>query len=262
MFKIKLGPAGSGGSTIDGINHVRKTGLQAMEVEFTYGVKMKNELAKEAGILAKELGIGLSVHAPYWVNLASKEEKKIEDSKKRILESCERAHYLGAKYVIFHPGFYEKRDAETVYDIIRESLKDIIKRNKYKEVKITCETTGKMGAFGTLNELLRLKKEIGIEICVDFAHVYARQHGKIDYAEVLSHFKNQHLHSHFSGIEYGEKGEIRHVNMSKPDFTELARELLKQKQDITIICESPITWKDSLKQKAILEKLGYKFDSA
>lgn len=258
-LKIKLGPAGSGGNTLEGIKHVKEIGLDAMEVEFTYGVRMSNELAKEAGKLAKELNISLSVHAPYWINLASKDKKKIEESKKRILNSCERAHHLGVKYVVFHQGFYQKRDPKAVYNIIRESLKDLIKRNKYKEVKITCETTGKTGAFGTLQELLRLKKEIGIEICVDFAHIYARQHGKINYGEILRHFKGKHLQAHFSGIEYTEKGEKRHLNMSKPDFTALAKEILKQKQDITIICESPITWKDSLKQKKIFEKLGYKF---
>ena len=257
--EIKLGPAGSGGSNLDGIRHVKKIGLQAMEVEFTYGVKMSLELAKQVGELAKKLNIQLSVHAPYWINLASQDSKKLEESKKRILDSCEKAHYLGAKYVVFHPGFYEKRDPEIIYKIIKESLQDIVKRNKYQDVKLACETTGKTGAFGTLQELLKLKKEIDIEICVDFAHIYARQKGKIDYAEVLKNFKGEHLHSHFSGIAYTEKGEKNHLIMGKPDFSELAKEILKQKQDITIICESPVTWQDSLKQKEILEKLGYNF---
>lgn len=257
--KIKLGPAGSEGNTLRGIEKMKKLGLQAVEVEFTYGVRMKNELAKQVGILAKELGMSLSVHAPYWINLASKDEKKLEESKKRILESCERAHYMGAKIVLFHPSFYEKRNPEEVYEITKESLKDLMKRNKYKDVKITCETTGKTGAFGTFDELLRLKKEIGIEICIDFAHIYARQQGKIDYAEILKKLHG-HIHSHFSGIIYTQKGERRHCNMNKhPDFVSLAKEILKQKKDITIICESPITWRDSLKQKKIFENLDYRF---
>ncbi len=256
---IRLGPAGSSGDTLQGIKNVHKLKLNSMEVEFTYGVRMSNELAKIAGELAEELKIELSVHAPYWINLASKDKNKLEQSKKRILLSCERAHYLKAKYVVIHPGYYQERDKSEVYKIIRESLKDLIIRNKYKEVKITCETTGKEGAFGTLDELLMLKNELGIEICVDFAHIYSRQHGNIDYSEVLSHFKGQHLHSHFSGIEYTGKGEKRHVNMSKPDFRGLAEEIIKQKIDITIISESPVTWEDSLRQKEIFEKLGHKF---
>lgn len=257
--KIMLGPAGSNGNTLEGVEHVKKIGLQAMEVEFTYGVKMSNELAKKIGESAKKLDIKLSVHAPYWINLSSQDSKKREQSKKRILMSVERAHFLNAKYVVFHPGYYEKRNPEQVYNIIADEIKDLIKRNKYKEVKLTCETTGKQGAFGTLNELLRLKKETGIEICVDFAHIYARNNGKIDYDEIFRHFKHEHMHAHFSGIEYSAKGEKRHINMSKPDFKELAKEILKHNQDITIICESPVTWRDSLKQKEILEKLGYKF---
>ena len=256
---IRLGPAGSDGNTLKGIQHAKDIGLHALEIEFTHGVNMSNELAKEAGNLAEKLGIKLSIHAPYFINLASEDKEKIENSKKRLLLCCERAHYLKARYVIFHAGYYGKRDKEEAYQIMKESLKDLIRRNTHKEVSLICETSGKTGSFGNLDELLRLRKEIGVDICVDFGHVYAIQQGKIDYSEVLSHFKGKHLHSHFTGIEYGEKGERRHINMSKPDFKELAEELIKNKQDITIISESPITWEDSLKQKEILEKIGYHF---
>ncbi|PSN89793.1 endonuclease IV, partial [Candidatus Marsarchaeota G1 archaeon OSP_B] len=76
MPKIYVGPAGvpisaKGGSTIDGIKTVRSLGLNAMEVEFVQGVRMSPEMAKEAGKVAKELNVRLSVHAPYFINLCS-----------------------------------------------------------------------------------------------------------------------------------------------------------------------------------------------
>ena len=265
--KIKLGPAGScGQGNLKGVEFVKRQGLQAMEVEFTYGVNMKAPLAKQVGEVARKNGIELSVHAPYWINLNSKEKKKIRESKQRIIDSCERAALMGAKHVVFHPGFYGGAEPEKVYEIIKESIIDIQKvlQQKGWNVILTPETTGKATQFGSFEELLRLRKEAGTSICVDFAHMLARTgdpNAKNDYKSILKKFHG-HIHSHFSGMEYTAKGEKRHLNLGKdvkPEFEPLAREILKQGSNITIICESPITWKDSLKMKKIFEKLGYKF---
>ena len=75
---IKIGPAGSSGlGNEEGIKEVSENKLDALEVEFTYGVKMSLEKAKSIGELAKSLKINLSIHAPYYINLASKEKEKI-----------------------------------------------------------------------------------------------------------------------------------------------------------------------------------------
>jgi len=255
---IRLGPAGSPmKSTLDGLGYIKKIGLNAMEVEFTYGVRMQNELAKEIGKLAEKLDISLSVHAPYYINLASADKEKIESSKKRILDSCERAHYLKASHVVFHPGFYGKLKENECYEIIKKEIiemQDIIKENKWK-TELAPETTGKKSQFGSLSEILKLRDEIKCSICVDFAHLHARN-SSINYTSVFDQLSGlRHIHSHFSGIEFTEKGERRHLIMKKSDFIHLAREILKRKTDITIICESPITWEDSLKMKEILEEL-------
>jgi deoxyribonuclease-4 len=82
------------------------------------------------------------------------------------------------------------------------------------------------------------------------------RNGSINYLSVFDQLSGlRHIHSHFSGIEFTEKGERRHLIMERTDFLPLAREILKRKVDITVICESPITWKDSLKMKEILEEL-------
>ncbi len=255
---IRLGPAGSPmKSTLDGLGYIEKIGLNAMEVEFTYGVRMQNKLAKEIGKLAERLDIKLSVHAPYYINLASAEKQKIEASKKRILDSCERAHYLKASHVVFHPGFYGKLSDKECYEMIKKEIiemQDIIRENKWK-TKLAPETTGKKSQFGSLNEILKLRDEIKCSICVDFAHLHARN-SSINYLSVFDQLSGlRHIHSHFSGIEFSDKGERRHIIMEGADFLPLAKEILKRKVDITIICESPITWEDSLKMKEIIEKL-------
>lgn len=257
---IKLGPAGSDGNSLKGVERVKKVGLQSMEVEFVRGVHMGNKLAKDVGSLAKKLNIELSVHAPYFINLNSAESAKKEASKKRILMSCERAHYLGAKKVVFHAGYYGKLSKEETYDNIMDAIKDIkseIKKRKY-DVKLAPETMGKINVFGDVNEIKKLMKDTGCSCCVDFAHIKAFNKGKIDYNEVLKDFKGD-LHCHFSGIIYGEKGERKHKITPIEEIRDLTKAILKQKRSLTIINESPDPLGDSLKTKKVFEKLGYKW---
>jgi deoxyribonuclease-4 len=265
---IKLGPAGSpAGSTLEGVHKVRELGLQAMEVEFVRGVKMGNETAKQCGAAARENGISLSIHAPYYINLASEEKEKRDASKKRILDSCERGHHLGATNIVFHAAYYGKLSKEHVYEIVKQAVEDMqnVLDSRHWEVRLAPETTGKGSQFGTVEELVKLAKETKCGFCLDPAHVYARDRGQIDYAKVLGYIQDglrpQALHCHFSGITYTLAGERNHEVLAsgKPPFEPFARELLKRKISATIISESPITWKDSLHMKEVFEKLGYRF---
>ena len=254
---IRIGPAGSGGlGNIEGIRKVARMKLDCMEVEFTYGVRMTLDDARQVGDLAKEKGIVLSVHAPYYINLASDEKEKIAASKKRILDSCERAAALGARNVVFHAGFYQKKTAAQTYRLIKNAIAEIqkkISKNKWK-VKLCPEITGKPSQFGSVEELLKLKKETGCGICVDFAHLYARYQGDIDYAGVLKKLPKK-FHAHFSGIEYGPKGERKHLKTTKKFFVPLAEALLKSGCEVTLICESPQPHKDAAMMKKVVNAL-------
>ena len=266
--KIRLGPAGSGGyakGTLDGVQKLPELSLNALEVEFVRGVGMGVPLAKRVGKAAKENNIKLSVHAPYYINLASKEKKKTEQSKKRILDSCERMHHMGGGPVVFHPAYFGGMGKENVYQTTKEAIEDMlatIRKNRWNCL-LAPETTGKHSALGSLDETIRLVKETGCYCCIDFAHLYARNYGKIDYGEVLDKLKPlklNHLHCHFSNIKFTSKGEQSHLVMDgHPPFRPLAQEILERGLDVTIISESPITWKDSLNMKKVFEGLGYEF---
>jgi len=254
---ILVGPAGSGGlGNLKGIQRVARMKLDCMEVEFTYGVRMSVEDAREVGSLAKEKGITLSVHAPYYINLASDEKEKVAASKQRILDSCERAAVFESRCVVFHAGFYQKKTAEQTYRLIKEAILEIqgkIKKNKWK-VQLCPEITGKPSQFGSVEELLKLKKETGCGICVDFAHLYAREQGNIDYAKILKKLPKK-FHAHFSGIEYGPKGERKHLNTTKKFFKPLAEALLETKRDVSLICESPQPYKDAAMMKRVVAEI-------
>ncbi len=257
---IRVGPAGSSGlGNLKGVNKVAEMDLDCMEVEFTYGVRMNLKTAKDVGALAKKKSIILSVHAPYYINLASDEKEKFVASKKRILASCERAQAMGAQNVTFHAGFYQKRTHEETYQLIKKALTDLKKTISRKRWQVTLcpEITGKPSQFGSLEELLRLKKETGSGLTVDFSHLYARHRGDIDYGRILNKLPKK-FHAHFSGIAYGDKGERKHIKTTEKFFKPLAKELVRRNLDITIINESPSPYEDAVMMKEVLQKFEKK----
>lgn len=269
---IKLGPAGIPLSakkrdSVSGIKRVAELGLQSMEIEFVRGVNMSLPTARDVGKTAEEFGIELSIHAPYYVNLASEKKQTILESKKRILDSMERGAEMDAKIVVVHAGYYGK-SREAAIKLIGDACADIVckaEKNKWNII-LGIETSGKQGQFGSLEEILEICKRIKhCSPVVDFAHLFARQGGKIDYAKILDQVKHyKHLHCHFSGINYsvvgiGKGNERNHEPVGRPPFLPLAKEILKRKTDVTIICESPLLEQDSLKMKKVLEELGCKF---
>ena len=143
------------------------------------------------------------------------------------------------------------RNESLTYD---EENKEIKKR-RYN-IKLAPETTGKKSQFSGLDELLRLKKETNCSICIDFAHLYARNAGNIDYDHIFKKVKHiKHLHCHFSGITYTEKGERSHKILDKQFFIPLAKAIKKYKPaSMTIINESPNQFGDAVKMKKWLEE--------
>lgn len=258
-MKLRFGPGGTAGMGYEkGLPFIAGLGLDALEVEFTHGVQMSNDTAKKLGEIASMHNVFLSIHAPYYVNLCSPDKEKVKASVGRILASCERGHHMGARYVVFHPGFYQKKPADVAYEDVKvqiELMHDKIKDNGWK-LKLAPETTGKPSQFGSVEELLRLHKETKCHACIDFAHLRARLAGEIDYDEVVRKVKALgHVHAHFSGIEWGDKGEKRHVLTSKDVIRPLAEAVIKNKVDLTLINESPDPIKDAVKCKEVFEEI-------
>jgi len=255
---IKFGPSGLGGvkEAIKNLEKFKSLGLQACEIAFTYGAYIKTEKdAKEIGEAAKRLGIQLSIHAPYWINLNSEEEEKVEKSKQRILESLRVGTWLGAYRVVFHPGYYGKMGKEETFQNIKREileLERIRKENNYTP-KLAPETTGKINVFGNIQEIKQLTEQTGCEFCIDFAHILAREK-KVDYDLIKKSFPQKDWHCHFSGIEYGEKGEKKHKKTEKREWEQLIENLPKN-TNMIVINESPYNVEDSVLGLNVLEEL-------
>jgi deoxyribonuclease-4 len=273
---IYIGPAGvpltaKDKSTIGGLRRVAELGLNAMEIEFVRGVAMGREMAKKVGEEARDLGIRLSVHCPYFINLCSTEEPKLEASKRRILDSADRAHFMGADIVVFHPGFYGKLPPREAMKKASEACRDLRERMEKAgmgEVRLGLETTGKQNTFGTLEEILEVCREVkGCEPVVDWAHLYARSAGEVKWSSIFPSLRGlRHLHTHFTGVEFkkvgpGKGNERRHLEITSksPPFEPLGEEILRSKMDITIISESPVLERDALLMKEFFEEKGLSF---
>ncbi len=268
---IFLGTAGlpgsaKGSSTIEGLKEVATLGLNAMEIEFVRSIYLKEKPAQEVGELAKSLGIRLSVHAPYYINLCSKDDQVVQASRMRILNTALIGEIMGADAVAIHAAYYSSDNTFDMLVYHFQHLLDSMKAGSMNKIKLGVEVMGREKMFGDLDEVVRLCKEVNskqIVPYIDFGHLYVRGKGKIDYAEIfdtLKPLKLDHINSHFEGVAKNKKGEFVDVHEpvgKHPPFEPLAEEIIKRKLDITIISESPILEIDSLKMKQTFEHLGY-----
>lgn len=255
----------------NGLKRIKEMGLDGMEIEYVRGVHLDYNKAKEYGKIAKELGLTLTAHAPYYINLYSKEKDKVSASYNHILNTARMLDAMNGYSVVFHAAYYMGNKPVEVYPIVKERLKEIadIAKKEALKVFIRPELMGKKTQFGSLSEVLKLTKEIGGNImpCIDFAHLHAR-YGKHntyeEFAEVFEEIKAElgdealeDMHIHVSGIKYSEKGEISHLNIRKSDFK--IREFLKCLKDYNVcgvlVCESPNIEGDTLLLKLIYESM-------
>ena len=253
-----------GTSSLSGIEHISHLGLDCMEVEFVKGIKMGGDTAKKISEAAQKFGVYLSVHAPYYINLNSPDNGKKLVSQERILNSARLAALCGAKNVVFHCGYYGKTSHNEAFENIKYGLKEVVSILKSERTPVTLrpETMGKKAQFGSFEEILFLCREVdGLLPCIDFSHIHARE-GKINsYLEFHRIFTKiskklgkealSNLHIHISGVDYSDKGEIKHLNLKESDFK--YDEWIQALKDFNVkgmvICESPVQEQDAVMLK-------------
>lgn len=232
-----------------------------MEVQFTRGVKMNERMAQEVGEVAKKYGVRLTAHAPYFINLNAHEKEKVIASQERLIHTARIASLFGAEGIVFHAAFYLNDPPSEVYTRTKGLLEETVKqfRAMGHQVLLLPETTGKGSQFGTLEEVLNLSAEIeGVAPCLDFAHLHARTGRFNSYEEFMAILKQvegrlgrqalDQMHIHLSGIQYGRKGEINHLNLRESDlrYVELLKALKELEVKGLVICESPDREGDAL----------------
>ena len=272
---IKFGPSGNSESfllekhkgTEEAAKWCKDRGLDYYEYSFGRGVNMSEDKAILIGNAFKEQGVGLSVHAPYFINFATTEEDKAENSYNYVLNSARMMRLMQGNRVIFHPAAQGKASRESAVAKTIDRLKvlrDKIYALGFEDMLFCPETMGKLGQIGTIEEVVEFCKLDKIYVpTVDFGHVNAREGGSLntvaDYQTRLEYMiehlgfdKMKNFHIHFSKIQYSAKGEIRHLTFEDteygPNFEPLAIALKNLKLEPVIICESAGTQAEDAKE--------------
>mgnify|MGYP000971267537 CR=1 FL=1 len=252
-----------------------KMGLCAYEYQCSRGVNIGENKAIEIGREAAKYDIFLSIHAPYYINMASPEKEKRENSKKYIMDTLRVAKWMDAKRIVVHTGSYSKVDKDWALKISIELFGEILEEANnagYKDILICPEVLGKRNQLGSLDEIIEIcKAHKGLMPTVDFGHIHARNQGSLNSAEdfervilklehSLGYERIKNLHCHFSRVEFTKGGEKKHWGIDDvqfgPEFKYLAQVICKKKMEPVIICESRDNMaEDALKLKKIYQDI-------
>lgn len=250
-------------------------GLNGYEVECGRGVRISAATTELLPSLAKEHGINVTLHAPYFISLSSVTEETRLKSVDYILQSAQAAKSVGARKIVVHSGSCSKMSREEATALAADTLRRsqaALDEAGLSDIIICPETMGKINQLGTLEEVLEL---CGVDErflpTVDFGHLNARTLGGIksreDYAAMLDLIEKKlgferlsNMHIHFSKIEYTTGGEKRHLTFDDfvygPDFEPLMQEIHKRGMQPSIICESDGTQaEDAATMKRYFESL-------
>ncbi len=268
---IKFGPSGNSErfyeegykTTTEAARWVKENGLDCFEYSFGRGVNIGLQKAEEIKNAFLEEEVEITVHAPYFINLANPDPIKAQNSFNYILDSAYACRKMGGNRIIFHPASVGKdtREVSVSRTVDRfKVLADLIYENGYDDLYFCPETMGKLNQIGTIEEITEFCKIEPFFIpTVDFGHINAREQGSLkevdDYLTRLDYMINalgmekmKNFHVHFSKIQYTKKGELRHLTFTDdifgPEFEPLAEALIKLDLEPMVICESAGTQAD------------------
>jgi deoxyribonuclease-4 len=251
------------GGTIGGIQRLRELKLDALELAWVQSVRVSDETCAAIKATATDQHLALSVHAPYYINLNAQTTDMWTASRDRLLAAARAGYKAGATDIIFHPGSYMKAEPEIVNRTAVKRLAEVAAQLKDEGVDVILrpETMGKSAMLGTLEETIAWSREIeGVLPCIDIAHLHARTgDGRFNsYAEFAAALKLvkqglgqrglRTLHFHLSGIDYGPKGEKKHLPLKEADlkYRDFFQALVDLKAGGRILCESPLMEEDAL----------------
>lgn len=232
-------------------------GLDAYEYEAVHGVTMTDERARTLGEAAWAHGIVLSVHAPYYTNLASLDPSTAANSIRYLRQSVHLAATMGARVVVLHPGWYKGHTnpataLDRCLDTLSTALVEIEEADG--EVLIAPETCGLKAQVGSLDEILVLcTLHPRLVPCLDFAHIHARANGRpfddAAFDDIFSRVERtlgretlERAHIHYYPVEYADRGERCHHAFDEPEFgprpEPFIAALHRWNLTPTVICES------------------------
>ena len=190
-MSARFGPAGNSDSfsrvhrsSLAAPGWIAGRGLDCYEYQCGKGVHVGEDTARKVGENAVEAGISLSLHAPYFINLANPDPEALKKTVGYITGACLAASWMGAERVVIHSGALMKRSRQEALETARASLREVIAACDgagFGHIALCPETMGKINQLGDLDEVLELcTLDERLIPCIDFGHLYARSLGADD----------------------------------------------------------------------------------
>lgn len=234
---------------------LRDMGLTAYEYQCSRGVHVGEVAARKIGGQAALAGIALSIHAPFYINMATEDADIRMKSKGHITRTLQVAAWMGAGKIVLHPGGTKPGRQIAMNNALRFLEEILLETEASKHVQLAPETMGKRNQLGSdIEEILAFcRLSPRVVPTVDFGHLHAVTGGglmtKDNYLTVLYRIGEalgenalRRLHIHFSPIEFTKAGEKRHWTFLQrefgPPFAPLAQAISELGIAPTIICES------------------------
>ena len=274
--KVLFGPAGSPvnykGAAYKAPKFISEEGLNSYEYQSPYGVRIGEKAATTLKEESEKHDILISMHGPYYINLCAKDDEKLEKSIGHLISTARAGEWMGAYRLVFHPGAYLNRKPEKAMEISKNTINRLFEELEAEGIEkftFAPETTGKRTQLGNVSEVVELCASFDhFEPTIDFAHVHARGRGfltkKEDYNCIFSTIEDNldidMLHCHFTTIEYGNGGEVKHHTLDEsdeygPDIKDLLANLIDNGWNANIICETPQRDLDALIMKETYENM-------
>lgn len=208
---------------------LRSVGLDAIELQMTYGPRMTAEQGRRYRALAIADDIKISIHGSYYIVLASPDPAKVLRSVDTLLRTYEQADILGAREIVLHPGSLYGAPEADASRRFAENLERFMAQLGKTDISLMIETAGKVGQMGSVDMILDVAATIkGVGPCIDFGHVHARSLGGLETPDAIAQvfarideFQRSNpdtpTHFHYTPIHYGPRGEIQHRALSDID---------------------------------------------
>ncbi len=264
-MRARFGPAGNADAFYEAgykASHqapawLASLGLSAYEYQCGRGVRLSDVAAEQIRLSALEHDIAVSLHAPYFISLASDDPQKRDNSVRYILDSAEAVVRLGGDRIVVHPGGLGGLSREDATALACETLRKAqaaLDAAGLSMVHICPETMGKINQLGTFEEILTMcAVDERFLPCIDFGHLNSRTHGAVNsreaFAAILDRMhealgadRARVFHAHVSKIEYTAGGEKRHLTFADtqfgPDPAPLMELIAARALAPVVICES------------------------
>ena len=181
---------------------------------------------------------------------------------------------MGGKRVVFHPAACGKQQRSEAVAATKANIEKMMAEFGvslgFDDYILCPETMGKLGQIGTVEEVVDFcKTDKHLYPCYDFGHINSYTHGglksKDDYRRIIDYTfaelgeeKAKSIHIHFSKIQYGAAGEIKHLTLADteygPEYAPLAEIIDEYSMTPVIICES----KEVMAEDALIMKKCHK----